>query len=49
MKEMFLIIENVILVEYMENDYYWGDGGDGFGKNCLGKILMKVRDEWNFK
>ncbi len=26
-------------------DSYWGDGGDGSGKNMLGKILMRVRDE----
>lgn len=33
------------LVEHTENDAYWGDGGDGKGKNKLGKILMRVRDE----
>lgn len=48
-KEMLLSTENAILVEHTENDYYWGDGGDGSGKNRLGKILMKVRDEWNSK
>jgi predicted NAD-dependent protein-ADP-ribosyltransferase YbiA (DUF1768 family) len=26
-------------------DRYWGDGGDGSGKNMLGKILMRVRDD----
>lgn len=48
-KEMLLSTENAILVEHTENDYYWCDGGDGSGKNRLGKILMKVRDEWNSK
>lgn len=24
-------------------DSYWGDGGDGSGKNMLGLILMEVR------
>ncbi len=48
-KEMLLSTENAILVEHTENDYYWGDGGDGSGENRLGKILMKVRDEWNAK
>ncbi|EAC3108675.1 NADAR family protein [Listeria monocytogenes] len=48
-KEMLLSTENAILVEHTEKDYYWGDGGDGSGKNRLGKILMKVRDEWNSK
>ena len=32
------------LVEHTENDAYWGDGGDGSGKNMLGKILMRVRE-----
>jgi ribA/ribD-fused uncharacterized protein len=33
------------LVEHTINDSYWGDGGNGSGKNMLGKILMEVRDE----
>ncbi|EFR94456.1 NADAR family protein [Listeria innocua] len=48
-KEMLLSTGNTILVEHTENDDYWGDGGDGSGKNRLGKILMKVREEWNAK
>ena len=32
------------LVEHTENDSYWGDGGDGSGKNMLGLILMEVRE-----
>lgn len=32
------------LVEHTANDSYWGDGGDGSGRNMLGKILEKVRD-----
>lgn len=47
MKEILLSTGNAILVEHTEKDNYWGDGGDGSGKNRLGKILMKVRDEWN--
>lgn len=31
------------LVEHTENDAYWGDGGDGSGRNMLGRILMEVR------
>jgi ribA/ribD-fused uncharacterized protein len=31
------------IVEHTENDDYWGDGGDGSGKNMLGQILMAVR------
>jgi ribA/ribD-fused uncharacterized protein len=33
------------LVEHTENDAYWGDGGDGSGRNMLGEILMSVREE----
>lgn len=32
------------IVEHTENDDYWGDGGNGKGKNKLGKILMQVRE-----
>jgi ribA/ribD-fused uncharacterized protein len=33
------------LVEHTENDSYWGDGGDGSGRNMLGQVLMRVREE----
>ena len=33
------------IVEHTKNDAYWGDGGDGSGKNRLGEILMEVREE----
>ena len=33
------------LVEHTRNDAYWGDGGDGTGKNRLGHLLMQVRAE----
>jgi N-glycosidase YbiA len=33
------------LVEHTAKDNYWGDGGDGSGKNMLGQILMRVRAE----
>jgi len=33
------------LVEHTKNDSYWGDAGDGSGKNMLGKTLMAVREE----
>jgi len=35
---------NAKLVEHTVNDDYWGDGGDGSGKNMLGRILMQVRE-----
>jgi ribA/ribD-fused uncharacterized protein len=31
------------LIENAPNDYYWGCGADGHGKNRLGQILMEVR------
>lgn len=34
-----------LLVEHTRNDSYWGDGGDGDGKNRLGHLLMQVREE----
>ncbi len=33
------------IVEHTDRDAYWGDGGDGSGKNMLDRILMEVRDE----
>jgi N-glycosidase YbiA len=32
------------LVEHTVNDDYWGDGGDGTGKNMLGRLLMELRE-----
>ena len=44
LKEILLSTNDAILVEHTENDSYWGDGGNGTGKNMLGKILMEVRE-----
>ncbi len=33
------------LVEHTKNDVYWGDGGDGTGKNRLGQLLMELRSQ----
>jgi ribA/ribD-fused uncharacterized protein len=33
------------IVEHTANDSYWADGGDGSGRNMLGRILMSVREE----
>jgi len=32
-----------VLVEHTANDSYWGDGGNGSGKNRLGHLLMELR------
>jgi ribA/ribD-fused uncharacterized protein len=34
------------IVEHTKDDDFWGDGGDGSGKNMLGKILMKIRNKY---
>jgi len=33
------------IVEHTANDDYWGDGGDGTGRNRLGILLMELREE----
>ncbi len=45
LREILLGTGDAEIVEHTENDDYWGDGGDGRGKNRLGKILMRVREE----
>jgi ribA/ribD-fused uncharacterized protein len=45
LRALLLSTGDAKLVEHTENDSYWGDGGDGSGKNMLGRILMQVRDE----
>jgi hypothetical protein len=44
-REILLGTGDALLIEHTENDNYWGDGGDGQGKNMLGKILMQVREK----
>lgn len=34
------------LIKHTENDNFWADGGDGFGENQLGKLLMEVQDKF---
>lgn len=45
LKAILLGTGDALIVEHTEKDSYWGDGGDGSGKNRLGQILMQVRDE----
>jgi N-glycosidase YbiA len=44
LKEKLLGTKNATLVEHTANDNYWGDGGDGTGKNMLGILLMEIRE-----
>jgi ribA/ribD-fused uncharacterized protein len=45
LKAILIGTGDALLVEHTANDSYWGDGGDGSGKNRLGQMLMKVREE----
>ena len=45
LRALLLATGDAKLVEHTENDNYWGDGGNGSGKNMLGQILMRVRAE----
>lgn len=45
LRELLLSTGDARIVEHTENDDYWGDGGDGKGKNILGRILMEVREQ----
>src|SRR5690554_1117659 len=36
--------ENRPIYEHTKNDHYWGDGGDGSGRNRLGELIMLVRE-----
>jgi len=40
-----LSTNEAILIEHTENGDYWGDGGNGKGKNMLGKLLMQIREK----
>ncbi len=44
LKQLLLDTGDAIIIEHTKNDNYWGDGGDGTGRNQLGKTLMRVRD-----
>jgi len=44
LKATLLGTGDALLVEHTANDWYWGDGGDGSGRNMLGLILMEVRE-----
>ena|ERR1022692_736691 len=42
-KSLLLATGEAELIEHTRNDAYWADGGDGTGKNRLGKLLMELR------
>ena len=45
-RQILISTGDAIIIEHTANDSYWGDGGDGSGKNMLGRILTQVRDEF---
>jgi len=45
LREILLATGDALIVEHTKNDSYWGDGGDGSGRNMLGRILAEVRVE----
>jgi hypothetical protein len=45
LRDMLLGTGDCEIVEHTERDRYWGDGGDGSGRNMLGRILMEIREE----
>ena len=45
LRAILLSTSDAKLIEHTENDSYWGDGGDGSGKNMLGRILMEIRQQ----
>ena len=45
LKNILLDKDSEYIVENTSNDYYWGCGTNGSGKNMLGIILMEIRDK----
>jgi ribA/ribD-fused uncharacterized protein len=43
--ELLLATGDELLVEHTSNDAYRGDGGDGSGKNMLGRLLVELRTQ----
>lgn len=43
LRASLLATGDALIVEHTERDAYWGDGGDGSGRNLLGRILMETR------
>jgi hypothetical protein len=45
LRALLLSTGDAELVEHTDKDSYWGDGGDGNGRNVFGQILRQVRAE----
>lgn len=44
LRSLLLKTDDAELIEHTKNDSYWGNGGDGSGKNRLGQLLMELRE-----
>lgn len=44
LRELLLSTGDAELIEHTRRDAYWGDGGDGHGRNRLGHLLMELRE-----
>jgi N-glycosidase YbiA len=44
LRALLLATGDALLIEHTENDDFWGDGGDGSGRNELGRLLMELRE-----
>jgi N-glycosidase YbiA len=49
LKALLLGTGNAEIIEHSPKDSYWADGGDGTGKNRLGKLLMLLRGDLAMK
>ena len=45
LRRILLSTGDAEIAEHTEKDSYCGDGGDGSGKNMLGRILMELRNQ----
>ena len=43
LRSLLLQSADAELIEHTRNDSYWGDDGDGSGRNRLGQLLMELR------
>lgn len=46
LREILISTSGARLVEHTSNDSYWGDGGDGEGRNRLGELLGQLRETY---
>jgi ribA/ribD-fused uncharacterized protein len=46
LKNLLLSTKGYFLVEHTKNDKYWADNDDGTGKNMLGYLLVKLREDY---